>query len=224
MRRVLLTRRFFCCPTRFFVYRSRQGMTLIEIIVVMALLAGFLAVSAPFFKRKESSVKKMLRMFTALNRQLDSRARLKAKTYRLTFTIGEKSAWRVEKLTDLNKLPPITPPQDRSPRGEADTSNKPQLKPSLSPVGRKEFVRDESFFKVDQTLPFGLVFESISFSQKQKPISKGPAYIYYFPQGSFQKVLLKIKGKTRYWSLFFDRLTGDLDVFPDNKTWKDLTP
>ena len=198
---------------------SHRGMTLIEMLVVMALLSGFFMMSVPFIKKREHVIQRTFRQMKALNRQLDSQARLNGMTYRLVVVLGlqkEGGNWWVERKA-------IVEPSISS---EINPSETNQLKDSssISIEGEDGFVLDESFFKEPQELPETLSFENISFSgqQREKQISSGRAYIYYLPGGQSHKILLKIKGKKQYWSLLFDRLRGELDILLGNKTWQEL--
>ncbi len=201
-----------------------RGMTLIEMLVVMALLAGFFMMSVPFIKKREHVIQRTFRQMKALNRQLDSQARLNGMTYRLVVVLGlqkEGGNWWVERKATVE-------PSIRSEINPSETNplETDQLKDSssISIEGEDGFVLDESFFKEPQKLPEALSFESISFSgqQREKQISSGRAYIYYLQEGQSHKILLKIKGKKQYWSLLFDRLRGELDVLLGNKTWQEL--
>ena len=140
-----------------------------------------------------------------MNRQLDHFARLKRETYRLVINIDEKehSLW-VEKKILGNQMPHNL------------SSPKNQTLPSTG------FVMDTQFFEKPQKLPGGLKFESLEMKGEKQPITKGKAYIYYFPEGQFNKALLKIKGKKVYWSIFIDRLHGELTVFNGKKNLQDF--
>lgn len=179
---------------------NTRGFTLLELLVAMTLLVSALIVGGSFIKKKDNNIKKTFRRFIALNRQLDHFARLKRETYRLAFNIDEKenSFW-VEKKLSENQI----------------SQNLPSLKnQTLPPTG---FVMDTDFFETPQKLPGDLKFESLEATGQEEPVTKGKAYIYYFPEGQFNKALLKIKGKKIYWSLFIDRLHGELTVFNGEK-------
>ncbi len=174
----------------------QRGMTLLEMVVVMALLAGFFVIGFPsFINKKKNVIQQSFRQIKALNRKLDSHAHLTGRVYRWVIVIGKKdSSWWVEKASSLN--------------GTFDSN----------------FVKDDTFFKNVQTLPDGLFFESLSINnhKKQVPVLSGKSYVYYFPEGQFDKILLKIKGKKQYWSVLIDRLNGSLNIFSTNKNWQDF--
>lgn len=86
----------------------------------------------------------------------------------------------------------------------------------------KIFIIDKRFFTKPQFLPKILTFNSIELTNHKKPITKGKAYIYYFPEGQFTLALIQLKGKTNYWSIFIDRIKGELTVFNKKKSLKDF--
>ena len=182
-----------------------KGFTLLELLMALTILVSTLILGASFIKKKENNIKKTFRQLIALNRQLDHFARLKRETYRLAIHIDEKksSLW-VEK-----KLPENQIPLDPS-------SSKNQ---TLPPTG---FVIDTDFFEKPYKLPGGLKFESLQVEDQEEPITDGKAYIYYFPEGQFNKALLNIKGKKVYWSILIDRLHGELTVFNEKKNLQEL--
>ena len=195
---------------------QHRGMTLLEMLVVMALLSGFFILSVPFIHRRENLIRSTFRQMKAINRQLDSAARLNAKVYRLVFALSgsESSTWWVEKQIQPKLL-------SKSEDVNSENSNKNKSKLSVTKESKVAFVTDESFFKEPKKLPENLIFESIIVNNKLKPAAK-KAYIYYYPEGQSYKILITIKGKKQYWSLVFDRLQGDLDILQGNKTWQDI--
>ena len=185
---------------------NHRGFSLLEILITMAIVTSSLILSSSFIiKRKDNRKKSTFRQFVALNRQLDHSARLKRETWRLVIHLDEnKNSWWVEKKLPYKKVSNYT----------ASTENQ-----TLSFTG---FVIDTNFFAKPQKLPGELKFESVEVSGKKDKITSGKAYIHYFPEGQFDNALLKIKKRNIYWSLFIDRLSGDLTVFTGNKNLKDF--
>ncbi len=201
--------------------KKTAGFTLLELLITLALITGLLVTGSSFVKRTDNKIRKTFRQFIALNRQLDQMARLKRETYRLVINLGEnfnystegntkdkKNTWWVEKKLSQNQIP--------------DSTNSTQSTNSTKNITPDGFIRDTNFFEKPQNLPTQLTFESLESLKDQSPVTKGKAYIYYFPEGQFNTALLKIKGKRVYWSLFIDRLNGELTIFNGNKNLKDF--
>ena len=185
------------------------GFTLLELLIALTIMIGALAMGTAFVKKKESRIKKSLRQFVALNRQLDHLARLRRRTWRLVVRMdGKKNSWWVEKKQTAGPPP-------------ADQSDQPDKTENQSPPP-DGFVMDKDFFKKPQKLPKDMVFDSLESSSKKDLVRKGKVYIYYFPEGRFHLSVLKLKSRRAYWSLFIDRLHGELTVFSGNKTLKDF--
>lgn len=179
---------------------NTKGFTLLELLIVLVLLTGILALGSSFIKKKDNIIKKTFRQLVALNRQLDHFARLKRETYRLVINMNEKenSFWVEKKL-----------PENQIQLNPSDSKNQ-----TLPPSG---FIMDTDFFEKAQKLPRGLKFESVEMKGQKEPITNGKTYIYYFPEGQFNTALLQIKGKKVYWSLFIDRMHGELTVLNGKK-------
>lgn len=203
------------------------GFTLLELIITLTLITGILVTGGSYVKRKDNKIRKTFRQFIALNRQLDQMSRLKRETYRLVINIGEnttystnentkdkKNTWWVEKKLQKNQMP-----ENTSDTSDTNDTNDTSDTKNITPDG---FIEDTSFFEKPQTLPKQLTFESLESLKDESPITQGKAYIYYFPEGQFNTALLKIKGNRVYWSLFIDRLNGELTVFDGNKNLKDF--
>ena len=166
-----------------------------------------LIIGTSFIKRTDNVIRKTFRQFVALNRQLDHFARLKGKTWRLVIQMEEKkSTWWVEK---------------QLPKSQNLDNDEPIDPEKLTPSS-EGFVIDTEFFENPQTLPKNLKFESVELNNIKELITRGKAYIYYFPEGQFSTAVLKIKGKKVYWSLFVDRLRGELTVYNGEKQLKDF--
>ncbi len=184
---------------------NNKGFTLLELLIAMTIITSALVMGMSFIKKSDNVIKKTFRQLVALNRQLDHFARLKRKTWRLVVHISDKkSSWWVEKKIEKDQMP-------------AQVVKKGDQ--TFPPDG---FIIDEDFFKEPQQLPRRLTFESVELSAHKEPVTQGKAYIYYFPEGRFSLALIKIKGRKAYWSLFIDRLHGELTVFNGNKKLKDF--
>ena len=205
------------------------GFTLLELLIALVLIVGILAMGTTYIKRKDNSIRKTFRQFIAINRQLDSLARLRRETYRLVINMNEdtnyniasenkkdqKNTWWVEKKLTKN----LMPDDEEDSTNQAGNAKHLENKQNITLDG---FIRDKDFFEKPQPLPAKLTFESLESLRKKSPITQGKAYVYYFPEGQFDIALLKIKGKRVYWSLFIDRLKGELTVFNEKKSLKDF--
>ncbi len=190
---------------------NNKGMSLIEIMIALTLLTGMAGLGAVFVNRKESQIKKTWRSFTALNRQLDYKARLKRKHYRWAFNLDEdQNSWWVEKKA---------PEPETAKAGDESSGLVSGSSLKTRPDG---FLMDSDFFAKPQTLPRKLTFESVELSHQKELVKSGVVYIPYWPEGQFSTALVLVKYKQKYWSLFFNRLNGEMMVLPGKKSLEDL--
>ena len=172
----------------------------------MVLITSSLILGSSFvIKGTDNRKKSTFRELTALNRQLDYLSRSKNQTWRLVIDMDEtQNSWWVEKKLSHN------------------TSSDQAFSSANQSFPTGNFVIDTNFFAKPQKLPGKMTFESVELSGKENEITKGKAYIHYFPEGQFNMAVLKVKRNNTYWSLFINRLHGELTVFTGNKSLKDL--
>ena len=184
-------------------------MTLLEMVIVTALIAGTLSLGISFVSRQSGRPKKTLRMFKNLNRQLDSWSRLKKNTYRVVINMDKEStSWWVEK---KNTEDPFINEKENTEEEAGDDAEEEN----------KEFTKDPDFFSgEEQELTAGWRFAGLR--NKNKQTTSGQAYIYYFPRGQTEKMILKLEKEDKYWSLLIDRFKGGLEVMAGEQTFKDF--
>ena len=177
---------------------GRRGITLLELVVVLLILSTAVGLGVSSVSRKENQIKKTLRQFMALNRQLHSQARLRRVPYRWVFDLsGGRQSWWVESLQVLPAL-------------EGD-----------KPVSA--FVLDRAFMEEPQKLPGSLEFASVEFSRREEdPVREGRVYVSYFPEGHTERVVVRLRGMRQSWSFFIDRFLGKSRIFLGEKTLEDF--
>ena len=188
---------------------SNRGLTLLELLIVMVILATSLGLGVSFINRQENSIKKAFRQLIALNRQLDSTAKLNKTIYRLVINMDDEDepTWWVEQKTDHALL------------STTDFSDKENTDSSKETTA---FITAPGFFEEPQYLPGDLQFTGIEYSKNNQEVLSGTAYIYYFPEGQTSQILLRLKSEKKHWSLFIDRFHGELTVFSGKKILADL--
>ena len=197
---------------------NNKGFTLLEALISLSLIAGVLITSVSFVKKKDTVRKKVFRQFVSLNRQLDHFARLKRNIYRLVIQIDKKeekySYWVEKKLLgiDLNNN------SSEEEEGEDTTQDATE---DATEEG-SSFVIDTDFFEKPQVLPSSLSFVSVELGLEKDPVEEGKAYIFYFPDGQFNKVLIQVKERNIYWSFLINRLSGGLTILKGKNKLKDL--
>ncbi len=188
---------------------SNRGLTLLELLIVVVILATSLGLGVSFVNRQENSIKKTFRQLIALNRQLDSYAKLNKITYRLVIDMDDEdgTTWWVEQKTDHALLSTT----DFSEKDNTDSSKETTV-----------FITAPGFSEEPQYLPGNLQFTGVEYSKNNQEVLSGKAYIYYFPEGQTSQILLKLKSEKKHWSVFIDRFHGELTVLSGEKHLTDL--
>ena len=191
---------------------------MLEILVVMALISGLVATSVSYLRRKESATRTFFNALLSINHTLDHKARLTGISYRLAFQIRgetEENKWWVEK--QVAALDTAAKNEEEDPDGVTENPGQPSIDQPL------QFVIDTSIYEEAQDFPEGLELHKVETSFNDKELTKGIAYVHFFPSGQFSKMLFHFRiGDNKQWSLLFDRILGDLDVFNGEKQLKEL--
>jgi general secretion pathway protein H len=219
---------------------AARGMTLIEItvsIAVIAVLFGAVVLSVGALtgaKAKETSVE-----LAGTVRSLYDTAALTGNTCRLVFELPQEKAedghvkYRAEcakggVTTAKNRDNELREAESNAKR-EASGDDKRFKKlasddaTSLSELmGReKQRVDDQAKYSSytseevpERTLP-GSVRVSVWTKHQSKPVTSGPAYLYFFPQGYTERAQVAIRQGKNVYTLVVSPLTGKVAVVPD---------
>lgn len=199
--------------------RPQKGFTLIELLIVIGLLAGVIAISAPTFFKKKTKVQPVVRKMQLLSKQLHQISRVQNKVFRWVIQVGDEqeqiphSYW-VESAPGDTKM--------MSKEEEEEKEDKDDDKGSRSGSSRN-FQLDETFFKEPIVLPDGVSFFEIESIYRKEPVTSGRGYIHYFPNGMAEEAAIHIKNEERLnWTLAIHPLTGHVKLIKKNISLEDL--
>lgn len=190
---------------------SQRGFTLIEIMIVLAIVAGLITLGAPRLLKKDGNIKSVARNFIVLSKEVRNKARLTNSTYRLAISMepGEEKYW----------LERASGPQAVDPEAyekEKDEDKDEDAPPPLFQV-------DTSLIKKEKKLPEGLRFGSVETVNMKAPMTSGVAYIHFFPEGFVEASAVQItNGNNLTWTLVFNPLTGQADIIEKASSLKDI--
>ncbi|NUN05012.1 MAG: prepilin-type N-terminal cleavage/methylation domain-containing protein [Bdellovibrio sp.] len=192
---------------------SQKGFTLIEIMIVLAILAAVLVVGAPKLFKPNTNIKTVARQIITLSKETRNKARLTNSTYRIVINMDpENEKYWVER---ANGPQPIDPDAYEKAQ-EKESEKKEDAPPPL-------FQMDKSLTKGEQSLPKGLRFGSVETINMKAPITSGVAYIHFFPEGFVEASAVQItNGNNLTWTLVFNPLTGQADIIEKASSLKDI--
>ena len=202
-----------------------RGFTLIEIMIVMAIVAAVITLGISQINKSGNDTKEALRKISTLTKQLHSMAKLNTATYRLVFDLGsgrddaEQSYW-VEKAVGTI----VRTEEDLSKQFEEKLNTNESDEPAAPQTGG--FSKDEKILKGIKTLPGAVRFVHVESPSSKDPVTSGNAYIYFFPQGLADEALVQIKGKgaaeKMEYTLAVRPLNGRMDIISGLKLLKDF--
>ena len=194
------------------IYKSsregQKGFSMIEIMIVLALIGMFVVFGARRLVDNNQKMKSSVRRFAVTVKKLRNKARVQNTTYRLVFDLPQKqeeeqSYW-VESTSEKALL--ITEEQ----REERIKELEDQVE------GDEKVIDPQGFAPVGEqanTLPRGLFFDSIQIAGEEKEQKEGRIFIYFFPQGFVQESAIHLTDRNKLnWTLTIHPLTGKVDI------------
>lgn len=185
----------------------RAGFTLIEIMVVLAIIGGVMAVVAPKLINPKSKMKDAVREFATVTRDVHNAARLFNSTYRIVVKFDEKDGHSYSIESAPGNVTSMSEEQERA--LEKDMSS---AKEKLEE--KNQFSEDARIIKKPVRLPKNFYVGAIEFGGRSKAISEGVARIYFYPQGLTDQALVHFTDrKTLNWTVTLHPITGRAHVY-----------
>ena len=188
--------------------RCQAGFTLVEILIVIAIVSLVLSMGLPAISRVTyTRLNSTTRKFVGLVRTIRNDAILLSSVYRLVIDFEHATYWvESQKAFELLSLAPPPPPKKKGGKAEeAPPSN---------------FVLVDKFSKKPITMPPGIVIEGV-LKEKEGLRKEGLAYIHFFPNGFNDQAIIYLnkEGNTgEGYSLIVRPTSGRVDIFGERKT------
>lgn len=191
---------------------SKRGFTLLEVLIVVSILGGLIAVGLPRLRTNRENIKSVTRKISVLSREVRTYCRLKSMTCRLVFDFGENK----EETYWVEGAPGSVAIMAKEAREKLESL--PKEEQPASP-----FQKLDRFGKKPFELPDKIFVGNIETPSNSEPVTKGPAYIYYSPEGLVEKAAIQITNKSSTtWTVIINPLTGQGDVVEKAMSLKDL--
>ncbi len=189
--------------------KKSSGFSLIEVMVVLAIMSALLLLGLPRLNRGNNNIKKVIRELAVLGKEVRNQARLKNQTFRIVFRQGPNSAYWIESAQGL-----VTAKKSNDKLSDEDKKEQAEKSP---------FKKVEKFFKEERKLPTGLMVKKIETLSTPESKSEGLSYIYFTPEGLVEKSIVQIGNKdTLTWTLIYNPLTGHADIVEKALDLKDV--
>ncbi|MEK7791303.1 MAG: type II secretion system protein [Deltaproteobacteria bacterium] len=189
-------------PRRIFqamTYKPQAGMTLIEILIVVALIAAFTTFALPRLRSNLNlNLKKQARLLSGTVQFLYNQAAVKNQVYRLHYDLDNHKYW-IESSTDKVFFK----------TEEDEKRNQRERKPPTA-----KFQIDTTTIKKPVQLEKKIRFKDIRTQAKSEPIRSGDAYTHFFPHGYAERSEIRLQSATgQVFTIVVNPLTGRAKVY-----------
>ena len=195
--------------------RSQTGFTLIEIMIVIAIMAAVIAVGAPKLLNTSAQMRSTVRKLAIATREIRNSARLTNTTARLVINMNAEKGYSYWVESAPGNATMLSADQEKEMK---ELTESQRSETAVKP----EFQTDTHVIRKPISLPRGMIFESVEYNSREA-ITAGPAYIHFFPQGLSEEVAIHMTDKkTLNWTISINPLTGRADVWEKKIALKEL--
>lgn len=188
---------------------NKRAFTIIEVLVVLALLGMIAAIGVPQIQRIfRSNLKNSSRKIASAIRYAYDSSVISGNVFRFVVDF-EKSSYHLEESDKKNFL-----------IEEYTEEEEEKIEDSLTEEEKKERMKT-SFLPIrgqlgkPNKLPSAIKFDSIEKVRIKRTFKEGKAFLYFFPQGATEKVIIRLVGrrkKTGFYSLVVNNITGKVKI------------
>lgn len=182
---------------------NKRAFTLIEILIVLAIIAVVMGLGYPQIKRiYRSNLRSAAAQMAGMIRYGYDISVIKGRIHRVVFDF-DKKVYRLEvsNTDELVSLEEETAQdegkkKEEQKKEEAASKEEPQKAPAFSPA--------EGETGKDKSLPSGITFDSVENVSTKKKTTSDVAYLYFFPSGMTEDVIIRFSGEknnTGFYSL-----------------------
>ena len=200
-----------------FPHRFAGGFTLIEVMIVIAIIAGILAVGAPRLFDTSTQKRATVRRLGVITREVRNLARLTRSTMRIVISMNDEKGHSYWIESASGNVTILSAEQEKEREREIGLMREEE-KP------KSEFQMDSRILRKPETLPRGLFFESVELAARPEPVQGGVAFVHFFSQGLGDLAVIHLTDrKTQNWTVAINPLTGRADVYERKVSMKELT-
>jgi prepilin-type N-terminal cleavage/methylation domain-containing protein len=188
-----------------FMQKKTQGFTLLELMVVVAIIAGIIAIALPSIKSLSGlDVKREIVKIAGLCSEVYNLSSISGRTHRIVFDMDQGQYWVEEKEGDIKEINPDL--------GYEDLMKAARERNEKSPVD-KYLPKYKLLKDIEKSkLPSDLIFYGIWTEDMKEKARSGTVYVYFFrgyTQLAFISVALKGDEEKSSMYLSLNPLTGE---------------
>jgi prepilin-type N-terminal cleavage/methylation domain-containing protein len=196
--------------------QKNGGFTLVEIMIVIAIIGGVLALGVPKMFSTASTMRAAIRKLAVITRDIRNNSRLYQVTTRLAISLDKDKGYAYL----VESSPGIVLMQSELQEKELERLTEKQAEESKKKV---QFSTEARVLKKPVTLPKGMKFEDVEKAGRDEAQASGMAYINFYPQGLSEEAAIHISdGGNLHWTIVINPLTGRADVYEKRVTLKEL--
>lgn len=196
-----------------------DGFTLVEVMIVIAVIAAVLAIGAPRLFSTGTAMRAAVREMGIVPREARNFARLFNITTRLVISMDEEKGHTYWVESGSNNAPLISRDQEE----ELSRLTRAQREDELTSV-KTQFQIEKKITSKPKNLPRGLYFEGVEYPGDGDMIETGTTYIHFFSKGLADAAAIHLTDrKTLNWTITINPLTGRAEVFERKVSLKELS-
>jgi len=183
-----------------------RGLTLIEVMIVLIVVAFVVAAVAPALKSVTgANTRKAAGELAGTMRYLFDTAAMRHQTCRLAIDIEERSWW-----AECTKGKAIAGEESSAPDDDDLSSRFPDEHQSEARrlLAKAKFGAFNDRLAKKRQLPGTVGFTDVWVQHQHEPVSKGMAYVYFFPQGQAESAQIPMEDSGNIYTVTLQPFTG----------------
>ncbi len=222
--------------------RCQRGFTIIEILVVLAIVVGFFSIIANVFRSSfQSESRRFGRQLQGVIKYYYNQAILTGHTYRLVISFPDEEGGQPPIIVEMAEGPFVRAmateegepaeadveeelPEEAAPAEEEIVTEEtaedgmgappPPPPPTLISPTKASFVPIASGIGAQTKIPKRVRVSHLCLAGQEKPVETGKAHIYFYPNGSIDAatIVLTDANRTKQMVLMTNPITGHTDI------------
>lgn len=188
------------------LFSHSRGMTMIEIMIVVSMIGGLMALSAlALFRGDDSRVREEAGRMAGTIKYIYNEAAIKNKYYRLALNLDENSYY-VESNSEPFYVSMGGEEDKKTSTASGDEGGSEGEEGTAPPA----FAREEGLMVKPVKLKTGVKIKDVTVMHKPERVESGKVYTYFLPNGWAEPFVINLsdEGEESFYSLQINPITG----------------